>query len=171
MMPTIPKMRTTSQVSDLRAAPVAVLFSDKIVPFLLYLLLIYLAAVLVVGFLAVAVGFLAGVVALVVETALVALGFVSKVGATTVRTAALTNSIRVPGVDSTITESSRMATIFPLIPPSMTTSTPTATEASSCFAALERFLLLKMIKAKKAKRMTMNSTENQSIGKFGTSRL
>jgi hypothetical protein len=120
MMPMIPKIKMTSQVKDLSAAPVAVLFSDKIVPFLFYLALSYLAAFWVVVFFAGAAGFL-GANAALAGVLLVAFGFVSKVGAITVRTAAFTNSILLPGVVSTITLSSRIETIFPLMPPSITT--------------------------------------------------
>lgn len=167
MMPTIPKIRISSQVNDLSAAPVAVLFSDKIVPFLLYLGLNYLATFLVVVFFAVAAGFL-GAMAALAGVFLVAFGLLDKLGATTVLTAALTNSIRLPGVVSTMTLSSRIETIFPFIPPSITTSDPTATDSDSCLAALERFLLLKMMKAKKAARIMSRekSIRNQSIGRF-----
>jgi hypothetical protein len=120
MMPMIPKIKMTSQVKDLSAAPVAVLFSDKIVPFLFYLALSYLAAFWVVVFFAGVAGFL-GATAALAGVLLVAFGFVSKVGAITVRTAAFTNSILLPGVVSTITLSSRIETIFPLMPPSITT--------------------------------------------------
>jgi len=116
----------------------------------------FVVVFVVAGFFVAAGAFLAG-------SSFTGSGFSSKVGATTVLTAAFTNLILVPGVVSTMTVSSRIETIFPSIPPSITTSAPTATDASSCLAALARFLLLKIIKARKATRMKMSSTESQSI--------